>query len=167
MINYIKGDATRPLPGKSRVIIHICNTEGGWGAGFVVALSRRWTAPECQYRLWFVDKTHHRYGDFALGNVGWARVEPGLWVANMIAQAGYGKFGKAQHKTDEEADLPPIRYTALRSCLVKVAEVARLTGSTIHAPRIGCGLAGSSWDQIEPLIQETMSDLQVSIYDLP
>ena len=147
--------------------MHICNDSGGWGAGFVVALSRRWTAPEGQYRKWYRDKTHPLSGEFALGNVGWAMVEPGLWVANMIAQTGYGKSGRNQHKTEEEADLPPIRYEALLRCLIKVAESARSKGSTIHAPRIGCGLAGGSWDQIEPLIQETMPDLQVYIYDLP
>lgn len=147
--------------------MHIVNTAGGWGAGFVVALSKRWTDPEGQYRKWYRDKTHPRFGDFALGNVGWVLVEPGLWVANMIAQVGYGRSGGQQHKTDDEADLPPIRYDALRTCLTKVAESATSKGSTIHAPRIGCGLAGSSWGQVEPLIQETMRDLQVFIYDLP
>lgn len=148
--------------------MHICNNLGGWGAGFVLALSKRWSEPERQYRKWFRDGDSQRFEVFALGNVGWAMVEPGLWVANMIAQTGYGKSGSHQHKTEEEeADLPPIRYEALRTCLFKVAESARIKGSTIHAPRIGCGLAGGSWDKIEPLIQETMPDLQIYIYDLP
>ena len=94
-------------------------------------------------------------------------VEPGLWVANMVAQTGYGRSGDQQHKTEDEAEAPPIRYDALRTCLLKVAESATSKGSTIHAPRVGCGLAGGKWDQVEPLIQETMRDLQVFIYDLP
>jgi O-acetyl-ADP-ribose deacetylase (regulator of RNase III) len=166
MIQYLKGDATRPIGEGSKCLIHICNTAGGWGAGFVIALSKRWADPEGQYRKWYRDKTHPLFGDFALGSVGWVLVEPGLWVANMIAQAGYGRSGTHQHKTNDEAELPPIRYDALRTCLTKVAETAKSKGSTIHAPRIGCGLAGSTWDQIEPLIQETMRDLQVFIYDL-
>jgi O-acetyl-ADP-ribose deacetylase (regulator of RNase III) len=166
LITYVKGDATRPPSGDSRMIIHICNDRGGWGAGFVLALSRRWTDPEGQYRKWYRDKTHPLFGDFALGNVGWSLVEPGLWVANMIAQAGYGRLGDQQHKTNDEADAPPIRYDSLQTCLAKVSETAKSKGSSIHAPRIGTGLAGGSWAKIEPLIQETMRDLPVFIYDL-
>jgi hypothetical protein len=41
-INYLKGDATNPLgPGK-KALLHICNTTGTWGKGFVLALSKRW-----------------------------------------------------------------------------------------------------------------------------
>ena len=36
-------------------------------------------------------------------------------------------------------------------------------------PRIGCGLAGGTWDKIEPLIQSNLSDkeIAVTVYDLP
>jgi hypothetical protein len=36
-------------------------------------------------------------------------------------------------------------------------------------PRIGCGLAGGRWDQIEHLIAEELSagDIPVTVYDLP
>lgn len=166
MIQYLNGDATRPVVGGNKCLIHIVNTAGGWGAGFVLALSKRWTDPESQYRKWYRDKTHTLFGSFELGNVGWAGVEPGFWVANMIAQTGYGHSGAQQHK-EEDDDLPPIRYDALRTCLTKVAEVANLTESTIHAPRIGCSLSGGSWGRVEPLIQEAMHDLQVFIYDFP
>jgi O-acetyl-ADP-ribose deacetylase (regulator of RNase III) len=166
VIQYLKGDATRPIGDGNRYLIHIVNTAGGWGRGFVVALSKRWTEPESQYRKWYRDHTHPRFGEFILGNVGLVMVEPRLWVANMIAQVGYGRFGSQQHKTEGEPSPPPIRHDALRTCLTKVAESARLKGSTIHAPRIGCGLAGSSWDHIETIIRDTMGDLEVFIYDL-
>ena len=160
MITYLKGDATRPTSDGPKVIMHICNSAGGWGAGFVLALSRRWPEPERQYREWYRSSAY-----FALGNVGWAKVEPELWVANMIAQAGYGSSGVEEHDTGEGS--PPIRYEALRSCLVKVAKDAREMGASIHAPRIGCDLAGGSWAKVEALIQETMGDLQVYVYDFP
>ena len=134
----------------------------------MVALSKRWSEPEGQYRKWYKDGSNQRFGEFELGNVGWSLVEPGLWVANMIAQTGYGKAGRRPHASEEEDPGPsPIRYNALRTCLGKVAESARSKGSTIHAPRIGCKLSGGSWSQVEPLIQETMGDLPVFIYDLP
>lgn len=36
-------------------------------------------------------------------------------------------------------------------------------------PRIGCGLAGGTWDQIEPLLEERLvcAGFDVRVYDLP
>ena len=41
-ILYIKGDATAPIGSGVKVITHICNDIGGWGKGFVLALSKKW-----------------------------------------------------------------------------------------------------------------------------
>lgn len=40
MINYLKGDATNPEISGNKIIAHICNDVGGWGKGFVVAVSK-------------------------------------------------------------------------------------------------------------------------------
>ncbi len=40
-IRYIKGDATQPQAGGNKVIAHVCNDLGGWGKGFVMAISKR------------------------------------------------------------------------------------------------------------------------------
>jgi hypothetical protein len=42
-------------------------------------------------------------------------------------------------------------------------------GTLIHMPRIGCGLAGGKWDQIEPLLEEHLAraGFDVRVYDLP
>jgi O-acetyl-ADP-ribose deacetylase (regulator of RNase III) len=45
-INYIKGDATAPISKGEKIICHICNDIGGWGKGFVLAISKRWKEPE-------------------------------------------------------------------------------------------------------------------------
>jgi hypothetical protein len=34
------------------VIAYICNDLGGWGKGFVLAISRKWPQPERDYRDW-------------------------------------------------------------------------------------------------------------------
>ena len=38
-IEYIKADATLPQSEGNIIITHICNDIGGWGKGFVLALS--------------------------------------------------------------------------------------------------------------------------------
>ena len=51
-IRYLKGDATCPQAKGVKLICHVCNDLGGWGKGFVLALSRRWDRPEAEYRAW-------------------------------------------------------------------------------------------------------------------
>ena len=164
MITYVKGDATRPAGEGPKVIVHVCNDVGGWGAGFVVAVSRRWSLPEQTYRAQAV-------AGLELGTVQTVQVEPELWVANMIAQAGYGKT-RVRHRNDpgyQEDFAPPVRYWAVEKCLEKVAEFCVAAGASVHAPRFGCGLAGGSWSEIEPIIERTLTTkgVPVTVYDLP
>ncbi|HEX2627883.1 MAG TPA: macro domain-containing protein [Chitinophagaceae bacterium] len=152
-IIYTKGDATNPPPGDNRIIVHICNDIGGWGKGFVTAISKRWPQPEKEYRQWF--KTQN---NFVLGEVQFVQVEDQLWVANIIGQ----------HKINrDEEGKPPIRYEAVAKGLKKVGDYAIANNASVHMPRIGCGLAGGTWDKIEPLITEALSNrgVAVTVYD--
>ena len=40
-IQFITGDATAPIGKGNRIIAHVCNDIGAWGAGFVLAISKR------------------------------------------------------------------------------------------------------------------------------
>jgi O-acetyl-ADP-ribose deacetylase (regulator of RNase III) len=152
-ITYYQGDATSPNGPGSYVIAHICNDVGGWGKGFVRALSRRWEEPEAAYRAWKKSSKN-----FELGNVQLVTVSPTLHVANMIAQHGYAT----------KANPVVVEYAALHTCLQKIASKVD-HHTTIVMPRIGCGLAGGTWDLIEPIIRDTLcaSGVAVEVYDLP
>lgn len=63
MINYLKGDATNPEISGNKIIAHICNDVGGWGKGFVVAVSKRWKEPELSYREWYKSGENFNLGD--------------------------------------------------------------------------------------------------------
>jgi len=153
-IDYIKGDATCPQAKGVKIIAHICNDRGGWGKGFVLAISRRWSKPEEAYRQWFSERNQN---DFGLGAVQLVQVEEYVWVANMVAQ--HGMQGNSR--------TPPIRYEAVEECLGKVAQKAQELGASVHMPRIGCGLAGGKWELIEPLIKKTLCEkgVPVTVYD--
>lgn len=155
MIEYRKGDATDPVGSGQKYIIHICNNSGGWGRGFVLAISNKWTGPEKSYREWYEEKYSHAYGHFRLGNIQLVKVSQDTTIVNMIAQEGYGSESR-----------PPIRYDALEKCLEKVYASAKVCEASVHGPRFGAGLAGGSWTQIEPIIERTMMELPVTIYDL-
>ena len=154
-IQYIQGDATKPQASGNKIIAHICNDIGGWGKGFVLAISKRWPQPEQEYRQWY----QHRAGnDFALGSLQLVQVEPDIYVANLIGQKGLKK---------SVSQGVPIRYEAVQDCLEKLAVQAEGLQASVHMPRIGCGLAGGSWDRIEPIIQETLikNNIEVTVYD--
>ena len=148
-IQFITGDATDPIGVGNKIIAHVCNDVGAWGAGFVLAISKRWPQPEAEYLK--------SRGGLTLGTVSLVPVEPGIWgVANMIAQRGI--------RTED--GVPPIRYAALRQCLGILAVEARKLRATIHMPRIGCGLAGGKWESVEPLIRIAIPTIEVFVYDL-
>lgn len=155
-IRYVMGDATKPSVDGPAIIAHICNDIGAWGAGFVRALSTRWKSPKQQYRLWFRGALTSA-PPFALGQVLFVHVGEEVFVANMIAQHGIGRC----------ANPPPIRYEAVNEALRLVACEALRMAASVHMPRIGCGLAGGTWDRIEPLIQANLidPDVAVTVYD--
>ena len=151
-ITYLKGDATNPQAKGVKIICHVCNDIGGWGKGFVLALSKRWDEPESAYRAWYASGE-----GFALGAVQFVQVEPYIWVANLIGQRG----------TKTGSSGPPVRYDAIAAGLAKVAEKARELGASVHMPRIGCGLAGGEWSKVEPLIEQHLcgAGVVVTVYD--
>ncbi|MEU2788998.1 macro domain-containing protein [Streptomyces sp. NPDC007100] len=155
-IRYVIGDATSPPGTGPRIIAHVCNDIGGWGRGFVTALSRRGPEPEAAYRRWYRERDRN---DFGLGAVQLVPVHTNLWVANMVGQHGIRRAGGQ----------PPVRYEAIEEALGKLAGHALNFGASVHMPRIGAGLAGGDWTRIEPLIEKQLCarGVDVTVYDLP
>jgi len=160
-IRYVIGDATdQEVVDSPKIIAHVCNDIGLWGRGFVVAVSNRWPEPEQRYRQTW---SEWQGETLPLGGVQLVPVRGAgprrLWVVNMIAQRGVRSTGNPV----------PIQYDALRKCLHQVAMCARQWGASVHLPRIGCGLAGGTWNKVEPLIEAELCALgvPVTVYDLP
>lgn len=149
-----KGDATFPHGGGHKIIMHVCNNLGGWGAGFVLSVSKRWKLPEQEYRKWFAGKQN-----FKLGEVQFVFVQTDITVANMLAQ----------HSIRSNNDEPPaVEIKDLESCLEKIYLHAFENGSSVHAPKIASGLAGLKWEEVEPLIKKHLIDkgIDVTIYEI-
>ncbi len=159
-IHEITGDATRPVRTDENILVaHVVNDRGGWGKGFVLAVSKRWPQAEKDYRDWA--KAGHGRDTFSpafqLGEVLISKVEPTLGVAHLLAQHGY-----------VAPDNPtPLSYEALTQCLRKLAGIAAAQNASIHMPRIGAGLAGGDWPQIRRIIEQDLGHLPVYIYTFP
>jgi len=161
MIKYIIGDATKPIKYPA-IIAHVCCDENKWGKGFVLALNKLSMNAQRAYRGWFgylpTDVTIYSQSSNKpnLGETQIVKINNRLAVANMIAQKSvYVRNG-----------VIPLRYESLRKCLTYVNECAKNAGADVHCPRIGAGLAGSDWESIEKIIEETVVDVDCYVYTL-
>lgn len=163
-LSYVTGDASDPPGDDIAVIVHVCNDVGKFAAGFAAAIARRYPTAKSRYEEWY------RSGGLELGQVQWVGVGRDWrrstawwrrWVVNMAAQRGVHAQGNPK----------PLQLDALESCLQALGVgVARMVDpATIHMPRIGCGLARGTWDEVEPLIESQLCGrgLDVVVHDLP
>lgn len=158
-LHYQMGDATLPKRDGNQIIAHVCNDCGAWGKGFVLSISKRFKAPEKAYRDWYAGRATNAFG---LGKIQIVQVEDHIWVANMVAQHGIKKTRVS--KSSRSQGSVPIRYDAVRECLQALAQEALVRNASIHMPRIGCGLAGGTWEEIEPLILDSLCKESLSVY---
>lgn len=148
-IHYIIGDVTKPIK-KPAMICHINNDIGGWGRGVVLAIGKAFPEAEKAYRGRF------NSGDpIKLGETQIVCSCPDVYIANMVAQ----------HDVKWQGKVPPIRYEALEKCLSFVYTRASEYGCSVHMPRIGCVLAGGSWDEIGPMVERLMT-VETYVYTL-
>jgi O-acetyl-ADP-ribose deacetylase (regulator of RNase III) len=154
-LSYVKGDATHPKAEGTKILVHICNDIGKWGKGFVLAISKRWPSPESIYKQAFTGASKPQLGD-----VQFIQVEDDIVVANIIGQAGV----RSPKDTKSPA---PIRYPAVRQGLATVAQYAFQHNASVHIPRIGCGLAGGNWEEIEKIISDELiaKNIATTVYD--
>lgn len=157
-IVYIKGDATTPVGDGQKIIVHVCNDIGAWGAGFVLALSMKWKQPEEKYRA------HDMY---TLGEYELVRVEDDITICNLI-----GQEGTVSRPISVSRILPPIRYVAIEIALKNLSKYLTAYDHpkhkiSIHMPMIGSGLAGGNWKIIERIIEVTLCDagIPVTVYE--
>ena len=157
MIQYVTGDATDPKTPGTKIIAHVCNDIGGWGRGFVLSVSKRWSEPEKSYRRWYQEQGTDEFPPLELGQVMFVKVSDDTYVANMVAQHGV---------LPKEDGTPPIRYGALEECLRQVELMATdFDHASVHMPRIGCGLAGGEWSEVEKVIERAIPFAPVYVYD--
>lgn len=152
-IKFVVGDATQPKTEDQKFIVHIVNNIGKWGHGFVIAVSRRWPEVKSVYCA-----NYHKH---ELGDIQFVPVDVDLTIVNLFGQDGIRGPGYTQ----------PVRYGAIHAGLKRLtADIKKvLFACSVHMPRIGCGLAGGCWEEIEPLINDTLikADIPVTVYDLP
>lgn len=152
-LRYVRGDASQPRTDGRAIIAHVVNNRAQrWGGqGFARSLVKRFPAAKDAYADWPAKERR-------LGALHVAPAADDLWIASLVAQAGYGP-----------SDQPRLRLPALRQSLESLAETARSLGAEVHMPLIGTGQGGTPWPKVRDLILEELSrrHVPVTVHVLP
>lgn len=154
-IKFVRGNAADPRLDGPAIIAHVVNDSARrWGGrGFVRSLMDRYPNSASEFAAW---NDGHR----PLGAVHLQEVAREVWVASLVAQAGYGPSPTGQ---------PRLRLHALRQALETLADYAADRGASVHMPLIGTGQGGMPWPTVRDLILEELAGrhLSVTVYVLP
>jgi O-acetyl-ADP-ribose deacetylase (regulator of RNase III) len=147
MIRYIDGDLVRDAKNYD-VIVHGCNCFCTMGAGIAPQIKNKF--PEA----YAVDCATPK-GDLAkLGTISHT-VNTKPIVVNLYTQYDY--TGRRSGKMDFD-------YEAFRKSLKELK--SKFSGKTFGMPRVGCGLAGASWDKVNEILEEEMRGEYVTVVTL-
>ena len=137
------------------IICHQVNYRGVMGGGIAADIAENILSEE-QYQE-YVDFCKEK-GRVALGTVQFMGCPGGLIVANMFCQDEElaDPQGENQNITD---------YDAMRKCLVRVRTMAVRLGKRVYFPhKLGCGIAGGSWDTVLFLLRDVFAAYPVEAY---
>lgn len=162
-MKYVKDDI---FNSNADAILHQVNCQGVMGSGIAKQIKEKYPAVFKYYKA-LCDgdkKTRKKLGFSKSSLLGWAQVcykedylvghvKDTQVIVNLFAQDRYGKDGRCY--TD---------YSALNKCLEQVNK--RFAGKSVAIPYLmGCGLAGGDWNIVSKLIEETLTDCDVILYE--
>jgi O-acetyl-ADP-ribose deacetylase (regulator of RNase III) len=142
-LKYFTGDI---LLSNEKIIVHGCNCKGVMGAGIAKAIAH--THPEV------FNAYISQYNDegLALGSVQYVSTHDRI-IINAMTQNNYG-HGRQ------------VSYDAIEQCMITINKDFSGIDDAISMPKIGAGLGGGNWNIIEKIITETITDIDVHVYEL-
>ncbi|WP_456447625.1 macro domain-containing protein [Thiolapillus sp.] len=147
MIKKVEGDI---LLTNAQVIAHGVSANDPMNQGLAKALHEKYPAMHKDFHHW-CHQHHPKPGEAWM----WGASD-GVRIVNLITQGGgYGHGSKP-----EPATLPNVNH-ALKS-LHKMALKEKFT--SIALPRLATGVGGLNWEEVEPLIEKHLADLDIPIY---
>lgn len=129
-MEYANQDVTNVDVG---IVAHGVNCQRVMGSGVALAIRNRWPIVFEKYV----------YNPPVLGSAQFVEIDELLWVANCYTQTSYGR-----------ANGPYADVDSVRSSLDATFVFASKKQLPIFMPRIGCGLGGLKWTDVEPIIEQ-------------
>lgn len=147
MIYEVEGDI---LLTRAQAIAHRVADNDPMNQGLALSLHERYPAMHRDFQHW-CHQAHPKPGDaWARGGVKGAR------IINLITQEGGYGGGNRPGKASESS----VNH-ALRA-LKKIVRDEKF--ASLALPRLATGVGGLHWDQLKPLIQAQLGDLDIPVY---
>ncbi len=147
MIHEVEGDI---LLSRAQLIAHGVAANDPMNQGLALSLHEQHPSMHRDFHHW-CHISHPKPGEAWL----WSGAE-GARIANLLTQDGGYETGSRPGKATE----PNVNH-ALRA-LKKI--IAKEGFTSLALPRLATGVGGLSWDQVKPLIESQLGDLDIPIY---
>ncbi|GAG05126.1 unnamed protein product, partial [marine sediment metagenome] len=119
---------------------HGVNCMDGFGSGIARQIAKEYPNSK---------EVYHENSPFSLGKV----IGTPDGIIHCATQQFYGKSGKKY-----------CSYDAIEDCMKYVNKIYK--GKKIGLPKIGAGLGGGNWNIIAKIIEETLTDVEYTVYVL-
>ncbi len=147
MIHEVEGDI---LLTKAQVIAHGVAANDPMKQGLALSLHERYPAMHKDFHHW----CHQAHPEPGAAWV-WGGTD-GVRLVNLITQAGGHDAGSHPGKASEASVNHALR--ALKKIIIKKKF------SSVALPRLATGVGGLSWEQVKPLIEAQLGDLDIPVY---
>lgn len=153
---YIVGNL---LDSDEPVLAHGCNTKGAFGAGVAGQIAKRWPAAKTAYGSMVHD------GSFQIGTA---------QLVDLLVPGSSTAINKFLFNLGtQRAPGADASSWAIFLSFANMAETCHKAWlHRVAIPRIGCGIGGLEWPEVEKAIDEAISrssnpNLEIAVYDLP
>ena len=144
MITLKKGNLiTAALNNEFEVIVHGCNCFNTMGSGIAKQIKENFK------EAYIADQKTKKGDVLKLGTCSYA-FDRGIYVINAYTQYRYGNNQRY------------VEYSAVLNCMKWISDHFNALYK-IGMPKIGSGLAGGDWNIIQDIIEEILSDRDVTI----
>lgn len=134
-MDIIKGDLFQNTTG---IIVHGCNVSGGYGSGIAGIIADKYPEAQHEYFLKMDGYSYKQPNRAALGTIQPVKIYDDFYIVNGFTQLRYGG--------------PGVRWanpSAIRDVLDLTADFAIKMKMDVYAPKIGTGLGGITWEEVE------------------
>lgn len=160
MLRYARGGLIAAIEScEFDIAIHGCNVFNTMGSGVAAQLRARWPEIyEADVRFGYKGDPLKLgyYSEVSVPLVSSGGVAFSCLIVNAYTQFDYGRGARF------------VEYCAVASVFSRIAMRYRSCERLprLVMPRIGCGLAGGDWHQVERIIDVTLSEFPVTVVDL-
>lgn len=146
MIREVSGDITLT---KAQAIAHGVAPDDHFDHGLALALREQWPAMVKDFRH-YCRQCHPKPGElWEWGGVG------GVRIFNLLTQTEHGHSGHPGPATE----------ATVNHCLRRLRhELEKHEVKSLAIPKLATGVGGLEWDEVKPLIEQHLGDLNIPIF---